>query len=323
MLAAMRCVVALLLCLAFVQAPATPPAAQRFVFHNNFWVNLHHVLRGDARRAGISQPLVVDTATLTEGERRAWIGARDAYVVFADKDLVFDADLGKVTNAVATIETDVLPDSLVGVPPSIVSALRAAAPVYRAHGWAAQQRRNAAWIAAVKPSIDAHAAALTAAIAKSYRTTWPAQPVLVDLCVEAGANNAYTIDGLAGYAGHTVISANEPTFTGDMAVEIVFHEASHAIDGPFNLVSTAAAKENLPVPRNLWHAVLFYTAGELVRRELGHAGDASYRAYADRYGVYDTGWSRYRTAIERDWRPYLDGRTDLDTALARLVRESQ
>jgi hypothetical protein len=48
-------------------------------------------------------------------------------------------------------------------------------------------------------------------------------------------------------------------------------------------------------------------------------GRGSYTPYAYRYGLYARGWSAYQRVLERYWQPYLDGRVEFDTAVARLV----
>jgi hypothetical protein len=68
--------------------------------------------------------------------------------------------------------------------------------------------------------------------------------------------------------------------------------------------------------------MIFYTVGEMTRRELGKGGNAAYKPYAYRYQLYTGGWQRLRDALERDWRPYLDGQTSWDDALAALVRDA-
>jgi hypothetical protein len=108
-----------------------------------------------------------------------------------------------------------------------------------------------------------------------------------------------------------------------MAVEIVFHEASHGIDAVIvKLIDDEAARQRIAAPPELWHAMLFFTAGEIVRRDLGQADNAAYKPYADRYDVYSRNWSRYRTALERYWQPYLRGTLPFDAALAGVVRDS-
>jgi len=64
-----------------------------------------------------------------------------------------------------------------------------------------------------------------------------------------------------------------------------------------------------------------YTTGEIVRCELGKQVDPAYKPYAYR-GLYArAGWDKMRTALERDWQPYLDGKTGFDLALRDLVRD--
>jgi len=303
-------------------APRTPSAEPQFRFQNNFWVNLHHVVRGDARRGPLKLPLTVKAEELNDQERAAWTTALEAYSPIANRDLVRDQGLIGINNALTQVtseETLTAPS----LEPGIAAALTRAAPVYRAHGWTQQKKINDDWIAALRPLMDRHAAAMAAAIAKVYRVDWPDRPIIVDAAAEAGPGGGYTTFGPPGTAAHTVIAAADPGYQGEMAFEMVFHEASHAqAFAVFVIVDAAAKKQQVTPPRDLSHVLLFYTAGELARRELGKAGDASYRPYADRYGVYDHGWRTLRDAVAKHWQPYLDGQTDMDTALANVVREA-
>ena len=51
------------------------------------------------------------------------------------------------------------------------------------------------------------------------------------------------------------------------ALEVLFHEASHGIAEP---VEQAIVREchqrDKAIPRDLWHALVFYTTGEVIRR---------------------------------------------------------
>jgi hypothetical protein len=80
--------------------------------------------------------------------------------------------------------------------------------------------------------------------------------------------------------------------------------------------------QEVRAPRNLWHALIFYTTGELVRRELGMSGDARYLPYAYRFDVYSKGMDKDRAALERDWQPWLDGKVPFEEALRNLVRDA-
>jgi hypothetical protein len=87
------------------------------------------------------------------------------------------------------------------------------------------------------------------------------------------------------------------------------------------MIAAEARSQNAAQPPNLWHALIFYTTGELVRRELGKAGAAQYRPYAYRYSVYEKGMLPDRAALEKDWQPWLDGRVPFEEALRNLVRD--
>ena len=67
-------------------------------------------------------------------------------------------------------------------------------------------------------------------------------------------------------------------------------------------------------PETEEHAVLFYTAGEIARRYLpGH------EMYGVRNRIFVDGWPESLPVLERDWKPYLDGRIDLTSAVGAVV----
>ena len=68
--------------------------------------------------------------------------------------------------------------------------------------------------------------------------------------------------------------------------------------------------------RDLWHALLFFTSGEVVKKRLG----ADYVPYAYRNGLYDRGWGAFRKALEQHWVPYLQGRVTFDAAIRDVVK---
>jgi len=321
-MAGRRAIVLVAGCLIATQPQAAEP---QFRFQNNFWVNLHHLLRGDARRRPLNLPPAMKLAQLTDAERAAWTSSLDAYADVGRRDLLFDAGLVRINSALAQVVSE---DTLTApsLDPAIVVALNRAAPVYRAHGWARQKKINDDWIAALRPLMDRHASSMAAALAKVYRVEWPDRPIIVDACTEAGPNGGYTTGGPPGTAAHTVIEAGNRGYQGEMAFEMVFHEASHADAIGARIVAMideAGRKQQVTPHKDLWHVLIFYTAGEMARRELGHVGDSHYMPYAYRYDVYEPRWQKLRDAVVSDWQPYLDGTVELDAALAKLVRDAR
>jgi hypothetical protein len=282
-------------------------AQEYFRFQSNFWVNLHHFVRAEARRRMVGQvPLLPGLPA----------SALEAYSEAAKESLIFDGRLIRINNVLSAVSGDTLPKGLVEL--QIEAALKAAAPVYRAALWERHRHDNEAWIDSHAPLIRQHAAAMIRALTATYHVTWPDGPILVDLASETGPNEAYTTGGPSGTAGHTVIAPLK-TADPDMAFELIFHEASHTVD---DQIMKRLEREGKP-PRDLWHALIFFTAGTLAQRELGQADDPAYQPYAYRYHLYDKGdWPPLRTALERDWRPYLEGKVAFDDAVRALVRDA-
>ena len=330
-------------------AAAQPPAP--FVFHNNFWVNLHQALYADAgrtARAGeagrVGQEVAAGRATgagtadqAGRGDRTggldrsgwsaadlaAWRAALDAYADLARRDQVFDATLVAVNDALGRAPTvDTLTDA--AIDPAIRAALNQAAPVYRLRVWPRQRPINDAWIADMKPRVDRHGAALTRALAHAYHTAWPSAPILIDVSGDAGPFGAYTTNaGPAGFAAHATMSPAGRGAEGEMALETIFHEASHAVDASImRMIAAECAVQKVAAPQNLWHALIFYTTGELVRRQVGMVGDEHYMPYAYRFDVYGRGMEHERAALEQHWQPWLDGKVTVEAALRNLVRDT-
>jgi len=208
-----------------------------------------------------------------------------------------------------------------------VAVLEQAAPIYRAQWWNEHDRRNREWIAGVAPLVERMGGPLSQDIARVYQSRWPHEPIPVDVVFYGGPFGAYT----SLEPTHITVSSSDPRNQGMSAFEILFHESSHALatsvqDG----ITKACHARGIPIPRDLWHALLFYTTGELVRRaavqgELRAAGSAPssavapYTPYAKRNGLYSRGWQDYERVLEGYWQPYLDGKADFDHAISAVV----
>jgi hypothetical protein len=284
-------------------------AAAIFTFQNNFWVNLHQFLHTEASRRASGRAVQMDTA-LVEG-----------YADVARRDLLRDRDLILLNDALSQVDGDTLPAT---IDPVVAAALMHAAPVYRDRFWPAHRQANAAWIATMQPIADRVAPALTQQLAKAYHMAWPSRPILIDVSVTAGPFGGYTtLNGPPGFSAHSTITPAGDGSTGDMSLETIFHEASHTA-GPSitRAIAAESARQQLRPPANLWHAVIFYTTGELVRRALGKTADSHYMPYAYRFSVYEKGMLPDRASLEKNWQPWLDGTAPFEEALRNLVRDA-
>jgi hypothetical protein len=293
-----------------------------FVFQNNFWLNLHQFVRGDAYRRSVKAAPGLDPASLNDADRATWIAAVDAYADFAKRDVLFDPELRALNNAlVAMRDVTQLPDGVVRS--ATTKTLNAAAPIYRTHTWPARQRDNDAWIARARALVEQHGAAMSAALAGAYRIAWPDEPILVDAVGEIGPNSAITHDGPPGFAAHTQAGAASTRNTGDAPLELLFHEAGHIlpVGGRITaMINEEAARQKLEAPPDLWHQVMMITPGVVAQRELTNTGHPGYRTYHERYPGMP---AKVYEAFERSWLPYLDGKTPFEQALHDLVRDAR
>lgn len=292
-------------CCTTVRSPEPAP----FTFHSNFWLNLHHFIRAVGRG-------VPAKANLTASEQQIWdVGVAFYRQHYSQRDLVHDEGMIAIKEA---LRKNGNAASLAGadIDAELKATLERVAPVYRAHWWPAHDATNREWIESALPLIRAHGAALSQRVAAAYGDTWFKEPVTVDLSIEAGANAAYTTEG-----PHATISSVDPGYRGLQALEMVFHEPSHHW-GPilFEGIRNAAIAQKKTLPRQLWHAVLFYNAGELTRRTLAEKGieytEAAMPIYPDLCGS-----ATCRDLVKKVWDRRLSGELSVSEALNQLVKE--
>ena len=299
-----------------------------FEFHSGFWLNLHHTLYYQARQQrAASSTSVLGTTTLSPSEQKAWDTAVSFYVqAYAGKDLLVALDLVLIKNQLGDFETC---DDIAGLkkktcdaglPKKLTEVLSGAAPVYRAHLWSEQDRANRRWISSVAPLVRRSGVELSHRLAEIYQTDWPQERIRVDVSVYSNSAGAYTtLDPL-----RLTVSSTDPRNQGPEALEILFHEASHGIsDNVQNAILRECRQRDKPVPRDLWHALLFYTTGEVIRPALHDSEQGSqktgYVPYAVREGLYKRGWQDYLRVLTEYWQPYLDGKQSFDDAVAHMV----
>jgi hypothetical protein len=314
-----------------------------FELHSGFWINLHHTLYQEAKQRNAaeiaqrqdagkgSRPVLKNApgakVPLSAAEQRAWDEAVNYYAAnYADKDLLFSTELILLKNQLEDFEEcDELSGAKkktcdAGLPGKLTQILGAAASVYRAHQWPDHDRANRAWIIRVAPMVREQGVGLSQRLADVFQTKWPSQKIRVDVTVHANAAGAYTtVDPL-----RVTISSTDPRNQGNAALEVLFHEGTHGISQPVqDAIVRECRQRKKPIPRDLWHALLFYTTGEVIKPVLNQqdsaADEGDYIPFAVREDLYRRGWSNYLSLLTRFWQPYLDGKATFDDAIARMV----
>jgi hypothetical protein len=342
-------------------AIAAAPVAETewFALYSDPWVNLHHVLYDPAstenaeaedaarsevepgtddgeaprrpRRLGTGPGDLALLDGLPEAAREAWRRAVDLYrAELASRDLLFGDGMVPLRNALARGGADearraIDAGELTEAPAALPDALTAAMEVYRTHLWPAHDRRNREWIAAVMPRLERSGPSIAPGMVRAFGGDWPRsrseRGLRADVSVHAGWAGAYS----SHHPDHVVISSTDEGHAGDASVESLFHEAGHSRalgDDLGELLATAFEAIGEEPPEALWHALLFYTAGELTRQALEADGRPGYVPYALRHQLVDRapGWQGWYRALDTHWRPFLASR-DGDEAAVRTARE--
>jgi hypothetical protein len=287
--------------------------ASHWELHSSFWMSLHQTLMAEAAE----KPR--DLAGLTAEEQAAWNEAVAAYKAAGGKgDMTFTSPMVITNDGITQIADDAI-DPIFDVP--MAEALKRAAPVYRAHWWAGDDRANRFFIGYAAALLRDAGPELARAHEIVYRTKFP--PLMrVYISPYAGQYGAYTIRARSGWM--TTMSSRDEGYQGLHALEMILHESSHIIVNPNRgtvgeAIAASAKKRGIQQPRDLWHALLFMTSSELTRRLLAERGTIGFVPSSE--DLFTRVWPRYRAAVDKHWLPYLDGKGTLEEAIDRIVAD--
>lgn len=296
-----------LVALALLCGPPQEARLPTYDFHDVFWTNLHHHL--------YVQALDRDRGNALASDEEAWVEAVAYYAEeLVSRDLLFDEGMRRIDAVLgeAAGRRDLEGVELEG---ELAFVLESVAPLYRERFWDEHREANEEWLARMRPVLDEHLPAVAARLARIFQAEWPQAPIRVDVLYYANWAGAYTSDD----PDHIRIGTRLPDrLSTPAAFEIFAHESAHLIMRTVLEGIRAKARElGARPPRDLWHMLLFYTVGEVVRGSGAVPDD--YEPYAFARGLYRGRNAPSLEAIEAAWPPYLAGEIDLDEALARLV----
>lgn len=295
--------------------------AEPFQYYNLIWVNLHHYLYNEAFPTGhgIGQTI----PGLGAAQNATVANAIDFYRShYQDRDLLFDPELHAITQQVIAAGNTGLPSN--GIPADLRKTLQSVYPIYRKQLWASQKLENQHWIVSNQRLMNRYGSDIQHELERVLQRKFSDVPYQVYVVHEANWAGGYTSAAERRTHPHTVISSGRPDYQGLVGLEMVFHESLHA--GPFDTVQAALDEEfahhKTKDDVQLWHALLFYTAGEIVREVLSANGIAfqPYEYAPD--GPFTRGrWVRVEPTILKYWLPYMQGKIDMREAVAQMVTE--
>jgi hypothetical protein len=100
-----------------------------------------------------------------------------------------------------------------------------------------------------------------------------------------------------------------------------------------NAITRECRQRDKPIPRDLWHALVYYTTSEVLRPVMQEAGpdpqsgdmilprqvNMSRMPPDLREKFTQRGWEEYIRLLNIYWQPYLDGKVNFEDAIAHLI----
>jgi hypothetical protein len=306
---------------------SSPLVAQTrfFAFHSNVWVNLHHFLYITARaRKGLDATRPATTAALGDtvgigalspSLRAAFEGAVAYYdSTVATRDILFDSSLVAVNDRLAELDTA---SSVRGAPrldAGIANALERAAPAYRALWWRRHDASNRGWIDRALTQLAKGGDTAARDEARAFRHPWSSTPVRVDVTAYTNWAGAYTTEHPSHINVSSLLAAD---IEGAAPFETLFHEVLHTMDDSlFRVLQTSFRASGKRWPRDPTHAFIFYTAGEVTRRQF-----PEHVPFAEAVGMWtrNADFARMLPLLRANWQPYLDGKSTLEDAMRKIA----
>jgi hypothetical protein len=299
-----------------------------FEFHSNYLMNLHHFLVKKGFQLPKEEKDVIkqfdllfkeEVKTSVKPEMKTKV--MQAIQFYADsicpKNLLFDPQLTKLKYDLeaCTVLTDLkTKESIKGT----VDAIEKASRFYAEFFWQEQDKKNRVFVTGLLKQVKQIEKAVIDSSSKYYGYKYNGKKFRVDLVDYATFYGAYTTT--EPYI-NAVISSTDKRHEGTQGVEIVFHEVSHGmIDKVFEMQEKISKELGKEVDHNVWHTILFYSAGTFVKNELAKQGIThELYIYKNNLGKIP-GVQKTLDAVVLYWQPYLEGKSDIGTAIRAILK---
>lgn len=308
----------LLVCCALM-TNAQVETTQYYSFHVNYWFNLHHFLKQESLLKSLDSTMVTTSLPLKD-QRILEEGVKYYTDEFFEEDLR-TSDL--FTDFKTWISTDPSLEDTPAQFSGIISILKKIDPVYRAHFWKNHLQTIESVLSENLPMIKNIESQFVDDLELLTRQFWPDDKVRVDLVYVAKSskwnvrNRPYT----SIFPTWVVMNAYGENDVKGNWIELLFHESAHPmiLSRDYFVAGTiqdVARAEGLKLPRQLWHAYLFYLTGDLAKRLLEE--DIAYdTTYMQRNKVF----SRYYPTLDKYLPLYIKGEKTLADVTKSIILE--
>lgn len=295
---------------------------QYYSFSVNYWFNMHHFLWLEAFMTSKMDSTILQPSIDTDGQSSLQKALTYYQEKLVDEDLRmsdYQSDFKQwITSDMTNLEE--IPEQF----KEQMEVLTAFSPTYQRLFWGNHLQRCKEVLSANLPMIRRTEAAFVDGITLLTRQFWDEPKIKVDVTVYAKAttwnlrNRPYT----SVFPTHVVMNVyGEDKVLGNW-LELLFHESAHHLIFSRSYfiggtIQDVAAVHQLKIPRQLWHAVLFYFTGALSISLLEEQGVSYPTTYMERNQVF----SRYHETLEKHLSRYMEKEITFSSAIEAIMRE--
>ena len=262
------------------ESPSILDSTFHYVFHNNYWINLHHFLYQKASCGQRSKLQQDGNEMLSIGEKpveesltvqqRALLDSAIGYYKshLIQKSLVRGLGYERYWLQ-KQVGTKAKKDSTVSQ--EFVDVLNTVSKTYRETYWPIHKKHNTEILELQISNIRKLEKRIISRMERLSLTPWPSmKKTRVDLTVYANYAGAYTP---TRPIFNVIVSTVDPSSLGPAFLETIFHEGSHLLfryEGPWResiFKTFEAGRYQMKFPRHLWHVSLFYLCGQVCKEE--------------------------------------------------------
>ncbi len=186
--------------------------------------------------------------------------------------------------------------------------------------WPAIDAENKTWIKTNKDAIIRLETSVVPELERIYQMKLPKEKVLVDLTNYATWAGAYSYNDVFC---HIVFSSAHRSNQGELAPEVVFHEASHfLVDKLEQQIKVASKGKDLKQSINLWHNMIFYTTGYVLEKQYAKENKMFFPYYVQM--KFEDKFPDFKASVEackNYWNAYSDGKTTMEEAVKSIVND--
>ncbi|AWF82662.1 hypothetical protein BTJ40_18625 [Microbulbifer sp. A4B17] len=226
-----------------------------------------------------------------------------------------DSEIADLT-ALLLVSNPVGPDSVDNI---LYARINEISIIYKTKLWKLHHERNLKWYLDLKSKLDIYGDTISSSLEALFDEKLVADEHTVNIVYKPGMRQGATT---SGRSFQTVINSTYPDYSDWYALEMFFHEISHANSVGRNsklqqIISTEFSRLGLDNHKGIWHPIQFYTVGEVVKKVISK--DVSeYVPYAEVRGLYTGRWD-YKMVLDQNWKPYLDGEVSMETAVENIA----